>query len=85
MLPRQEDKHESVTSPAHVKGKKVEVDVFHLDEIPGAMGKMGWQVAAKMMRRWFSNSPAYVMQENIRDGIGVDYKSLPAIREEKIA
>lgn len=33
---------------------------LRLDEIPGAMDKMGWGVAAALMRRWFGN-PLYVM------------------------
>lgn len=69
----------STTSPTRItEGKEVKVDVLHLDEIPGAMDKMGWKVSAKMMRRWFSNSPAYVMPENLRSGDGVDYRTLPA-------
>jgi len=31
--------------------------VLYLNEIPGAMDKMGWTVAAKMMRHWFENKP----------------------------
>lgn len=42
------------------------------------MDKMGWTVSAKMMRRWFANAPAYRMPENIRNGLGVDYRTLPA-------
>lgn len=69
----------STTSPTRItEGKEVKVDVLHLDEIPGAMDKMGWKVSAKMMRRWFSNSPAYLMPENLRSGDGVDYRTLPA-------
>jgi hypothetical protein len=69
----------STTSPAHItQGKEVRVDVFHLDEIPDAMDKMGWPVSARMMRRWFANSPAYAMPETIRRGKGVDYLKLPA-------
>lgn len=69
----------STTSPAHItQGKVVKVDVFHLDEIPDAMDTMGWTVSAKMMRRWFANSPAYEMPESLRPGFGVKYRSLPA-------
>lgn len=70
---------ESKTSPvSQTEGKKVPVDVLHLNDIPGAMDKMGWPVAAKMMRRWFANSPAFEMPEHIRTGEGVDYLSLPS-------
>lgn len=41
--------------------------VLYLNEIPGAMDKMGWPVAAKMMRQWFSN-PQWEMPDAERDG-----------------
>lgn len=31
-----------------------------LTDLPDAMDNMGWQVAPKLMRRWFSN-PAYTL------------------------
>jgi len=69
----------STTSPvSQTEGKKVPVDVLHLNDIPGAMDKMGWTVSAKMMRRWFANTPAFEMPEHIRSGEGVDYLTLPA-------
>lgn len=59
----------SVTSPkANTAGREHLVDVFHIDEIPGAMDKMGWVVAAKMMRRWFDTKPDYAMTNQVRDG-----------------
>lgn len=39
--------------------KKVSVDFFHIDMIPSAMKKMGWEMAPKLMEHWFSISPAY--------------------------
>lgn len=33
-------------------------DIFTLDQIPAAMDKMGWVVAAQLMRHWFSGKPA---------------------------
>jgi hypothetical protein len=39
----------------------IPVDVFGIDDIPGALDNMGWTVSAKLMRRWFSIKPAYVM------------------------
>ncbi|MDR3300198.1 MAG: DUF6402 family protein [Candidatus Accumulibacter sp.] len=63
-------------------GKEVPVDVFHIDDIPGAMDKMGWKVSAQLMRRWFSNAPAYIMPGEVRDGLdakkdAIDYRLLP--------
>lgn len=48
------------------QGKTVPVDRLYLDEIPGAMDKMGWRVSAALMRRWFATKPAWVMGEGDR-------------------
>ncbi|WP_199031685.1 DUF6402 family protein [Ralstonia sp. ASV6] len=40
---------------------------LQLSEIPGAMDRMGWPIAARLMRRWFSNKNS-VMIENVRNG-----------------
>ncbi|AYH04039.1 DUF6402 family protein [Pectobacterium parmentieri] len=49
----------SKTSPtSNAEGKKIDVDVFHIDQIPDAMDKMGWKIAPQLMRHWFSLSPA---------------------------
>nr|WP_306798316.1 DUF6402 family protein [Pectobacterium polaris] len=49
----------SKTSPAsNTEGKKINVDVFHIDQIPDAMDNMGWKVAPQLMRHWFSTNPA---------------------------
>jgi hypothetical protein len=37
-------------------GKNVEVDIFHIDQIPNAMDKMGWDVSAQLMRHWFTRT-----------------------------
>jgi hypothetical protein len=59
----------SITSPSHRKeGKVVTRSVLHLDQIPGAMDKMGWPIAAQLMRHWFSIRPAWVMPEEVRVG-----------------
>jgi hypothetical protein len=59
----------SVTSPkSQTAGKKVLVEVLHLDDIPGAMDKMGWKISARMMRRWFAAQPAYIMNKSVRGG-----------------
>ncbi|MDU6412476.1 MAG: DUF6402 family protein [Yersiniaceae bacterium] len=46
--------------------KKVEMDFFHIDMIPAAMEEMGWEVAPKLMRYWFSVSPAFSFDEGIK-------------------
>lgn len=51
---------------ANTKGQDVEVDVFHLDQIPDAMEKMGWKVAPQLMRHWFSVAPAYKFTEDVK-------------------
>ena len=51
----------SITSPiSNILGKKVYIKVLSLTDLPGAMDKMGWQVAPKLMRRWL-NAPAWEM------------------------
>ena len=52
--------------------------VLYLNEIPGAMDKMGWKVAAKIMRHWFDN-PAWHMPANERDGYHNGHKTDPII------
>ena len=45
-------------------GEEVEkLPPFDIQDIPGAMKKMGWPVSAKFLERWFS-SPAYVISED---------------------
>lgn len=59
----------SVTSPSDRKeGKVVTRSVLHLDQIPKAMDKMGWPIAAQLMRHWFSIRPAWVMPGEVRVG-----------------
>lgn len=71
-----------MTASTTQAGVIVKASPLHIDEIPAAMDKMGWIVAAKMMRRWFATSPAYIMPESIRVGMvapnkAVDYRKLP--------
>ena len=44
-----------LSSKDNTKGKDVEVDVFHITDIPDAMRNMGWDVAPQLMEHWFSN------------------------------
>jgi len=62
------------------RGKVAPVDQMYLDEIPGAMDKMGWRVSAALMRRWFATKPAWVMSQ--RDRVGINATLLPASRVE---
>lgn len=52
---------------ANTKGQDIKVDIFHLDELPDAMEKMGWKVAPQLMRHWFSLRPAYKFTEDIKN------------------
>lgn len=52
---------------ANTKGQDVKVDIFHLDQLPDAMEKMGWKVAPQLMRHWFSINPEYRFTNNIRE------------------
>ncbi|UDN36955.1 DUF6402 family protein [Proteus sp. NMG38-2] len=38
---------------------ELETDIFYLNQIPDAMERMGWETAPKLMRHWFSITPAY--------------------------
>jgi hypothetical protein len=57
---------------------RVGVDVLYLDDIPGAMDQMGWNVSARLMRRWFATTPAWAMPEDWRSGTNIDYLKLPS-------
>ncbi len=73
----------SILSPrSHRQGKVVTVDPMYLDEIPGAMDKMGWRVSAALMRRWFATKPAWVMSPAERADPHLDPTTLPASRVE---
>lgn len=52
---------------ANTKGQDVKVDIFHLDQLPDAMERMGWKVAPQLMRHWFSLRPAYKFTRDIKD------------------
>ncbi|WP_343657128.1 DUF6402 family protein [Cupriavidus sp.] len=60
------------------QGAVVKVDQMYLDEIPGAMDKMGWRVSAALMRRWFATKPAWVMGPE--DRVEADVLKHPASR-----
>jgi len=49
----------TTTKEQEQQEKKVSVEFFHIDMIPEAMRKMGWEMAPKLMEHWFSISPAY--------------------------
>lgn len=71
----------STLSPQQQRqGKTVPVDRLYLDEIPGAMDKMGWRVSAALMRRWFATKPAWVMGE--RERASDDLTTVPSSRIE---
>ncbi|GAB6110540.1 DUF6402 family protein [Desulfomicrobium salsuginis] len=56
---------ESKLSPAYItQGKKVEIDMLKLSDLPGVMRNMGWVVAPKLMERWFQGD-AFVLHEDL--------------------
>jgi hypothetical protein len=59
-------------------GKNVEVDIFHIDQIPNAMDKMGWDVSAQLMRHWFSICPEFKFtQKNKNSLLNNDARLIP--------
>lgn len=61
--------------------KKVSVDFFHIDMIPNAMRKMGWEMAPKLMEHWFEISPAYSFDDKSKyDSLNGDARTLPPER-----
>ncbi|NHB87878.1 DUF6402 family protein [Photorhabdus tasmaniensis] len=38
---------------------EIEMDIFYLNQIPDAMERMGWEMAPKLMRHWFSIKPDF--------------------------
>ena len=56
---------ESKLSPAYItQGKKVEIDMLKLSDLPGVMRNMGCVVAPKLMERWFQGD-AFVLHEDL--------------------
>jgi len=62
------------------QGNVLPANAMYLDEIPGAMDKMGWRVSAALMRRWFATKPAWAMPP--AEKVGIDATRLPASRVE---
>lgn len=50
----------------NTKGQEVKIDIFHIDQIPDAMEKMGWKIAPQLMRHWFSLKPSYKFTEDTK-------------------
>ena len=67
---------------------RIIVPILYLNEIPGAMDKMGWVNSAKLMRNWFAN-PAWRMSKEEREGLEkntgkpIVYANLPSSRIEE--
>lgn len=76
---------ESKLSPSENKqGKNVELDIFHIDQIPNAMDKMGWKVSAQLMRHWFSIYPAFGFDNANKNTFTTgDARFIPDIRVNK--
>lgn len=74
----------TMTPSSQKQGVVVSTDVLYLNDIPEAMEKMGWHVSAKMMRRWFSTKPAYVMTPEVRDANLIASDLLPSQFDDQI-
>ncbi|MBI3898436.1 MAG: hypothetical protein HY308_09090 [Gammaproteobacteria bacterium] len=59
----------STSSSTAVKEEKPEkVRLFRITDIPDVMDRrLGWTVAARVMRRWFAH-PAYTMTDRVKLG-----------------
>lgn len=68
----------TTTKEQEQQEKKVSVDFFHIDMIPNAMRKMGWEMAPKLMEHWFSIFPAYSFnKESKTELLNCDARSIP--------
>jgi len=47
----------TLTPASNQAGKSAAVRQFKITDIPAAMDKMSWPVAAKLMRHWFNGKP----------------------------
>lgn len=67
-----------VPPPAVPKTKKPRVKPFDLQDIPGAMDRIGWPMSAKVMRKWLSGELNYVnTDKGAVKGINQDGKPFP--------
>ncbi|OLU28717.1 hypothetical protein BVH03_12125 [Pseudomonas sp. PA15(2017)] len=60
----------SLTPANNSAGQSTAVRLFKVSDIPGAMDKMKWPVAAALMRHWFNGTP----WENASGGMGTEEK-----------
>lgn len=65
----------------NTKGQDIRVGIFHLDQIPDAMDKMGWSVAPQLMRHWFSIAPVYKFTKDTKEQLlRGDARTIPTAR-----
>ncbi|MFC5474537.1 DUF6402 family protein [Paraherbaspirillum soli] len=59
----------AMTTPCSDReGVQCSMEILQLRDIPDTMDKMGWKMAAQIMRHWFSIEPAWVMPRDIKLG-----------------
>ncbi|EEE2004595.1 hypothetical protein CI266_005044 [Salmonella enterica subsp. enterica serovar Kotte] len=69
------------TNKKESQENKVVHNVFYIDMIPDAMKKMGWDMAPKLMKNWFSISPSYAFtEENKKENLNADATKLESSR-----
>ncbi|MBX8469981.1 hypothetical protein K5E37_13100 [Pseudomonas sp. RIT778] len=56
-----------LTPAENKEGQKVQAKVFQLSSIPKVMDKLGWTVAARVMRKWFAGAP-YELSKSVKQG-----------------
>ncbi|MEB0043789.1 MULTISPECIES: DUF6402 family protein [unclassified Pseudomonas] len=56
-----------LTPATNKAGKEATAEVFQLTDIPVAMDKLGWKVAARVMRQWFRGAP-YELPKAVKQG-----------------
>jgi hypothetical protein len=56
-----------LTPAQNKEGQSVQAKVFQLSSIPKVMDKLGWTVAARVMRKWFAGEP-YELPKSVKQG-----------------
>lgn len=55
---------ELLTQAKDKEGKKVSAKTFPISSIPDVMDRMGWKVAARVMRQWFDGEAFELSQQH---------------------
>ena len=66
------------------KGVECAIEMMQLRDIPDIMEKMGWPIAAQIMRHWFENDSGWVMPNDVKIGKFDPCKLTPAEYDDQI-